>query len=91
VKWAEADLPAAFGWTQKYLKGKERVEQGAELFTHASAKDFDGVLTVWKELPDGILKGKALEAIRRGTPAGREQEFKAFPESLPEEERRYTW
>lgn len=89
VKWAETDFPAAFGWTQKYLKGKERVEQGAELFKHAAAKDFDGVLTVWKELPEGVLKEEALGAIRRGTPAGREQEFKAFSESLPEEERRY--
>jgi|GEM_PF-1875649 len=82
VKWVEADFPAAFGWSQKYLKGKERVKRGAELFRHAAAKDFDGALIVWKELPEGVLKEEALGAIRRGTPAGREQDLNAVIEGV---------
>jgi hypothetical protein len=78
----EADFPAAFGWSQKYLKGKERVKQGAEFFRHAAAKDFDGALIVWKELPEGVLKEEALGAIRRGTPAGREQDLNAVIEGV---------
>jgi len=88
-QWAEKDLPTAFQWTQSHLKGRERVEAGANLFKNAAAKDFDKALATWKELPEGFLKAKALAAIQQGTPAGREPDFKEVIESLSDEEREY--
>jgi len=85
--WAKTDLSAALEWTQDHLKGKNRVERGAELFGYAAAGDFDPTLDLWHSLPDGYLKIRAAGAIANHAPADRKADAQAVLDSLSEHDR----
>jgi len=85
--WAKTDLAGALEWTQDHLKGKNRVERGAELFGYAAAGDFDATLDLWQSLPDGYLKIRAAGAIANRAPADRKADAQAVLESLSEHDR----
>lgn len=81
--WAKRDLTGAFAWSQAHLKGKNRVEKGAELFEYAAGQDLDNALRVWQELPEEILKDRSGEALSKGAPAERKKEAEELVRSQP--------
>ena len=86
--WAKRNLSEALEWAQTYLKGRSRIDCGAELFKGAAEVDFDSALRVWQTLPDSILKARAAGAIRRGAPEARKADAAALLESLSEHQRK---
>jgi hypothetical protein len=72
--WAGRDLPAALKWTQENMPGMQGAKRAAGLFRCAAATNFDLALRTWQSLPDGMLKGKAVESLLEGAPADREAE-----------------
>ena len=82
--WAKTDLTQALAWSQTHLKGKNRVEQSAQLFEPAASADFDTALRIWQTLPEGELKIRAAKALSKGAPPERKPHAEAFIHSLPE-------
>ncbi len=79
---AKRDLTKALSWTQAHLKGKARVERGAELFEFAASNNFDATIAVWQTLPDSFLKARAAGAISRGAPPDRKPDVESMLQSL---------
>ena len=89
--WAEADLPVALDWVQAHLKGANRVEAGAQLFSDLAEKNFDEALRVWQSLPDTMLKARAAGAIWHHAPPARREEALALLDSLSRRGRRVAF
>lgn len=56
------------------LKGKSRVERGAQLFRAGAEANFDAALVIFHRLPDGQMKREAAHEIRIGAPEPRKAE-----------------
>jgi hypothetical protein len=63
--WARRDLTAALDWALARLKGLRRVECLEKFFQVAVSQDREAALRVWQAMPEGCLKERAAEAIRR--------------------------
>ena len=83
--WVKRDLTGALDWTLAHVKGKSRIERGAGLFEYAASQDLDNALRVWQELPEGILKDRAAEALSKGAPAERKQEVEELVRGQPDQ------
>ncbi len=86
-EWAGRDPAAAVAWAQQNLKGEQRLEGTAQLFSAGAAQDFAATLRVWQSLPDGILKAHATGHLAAGAPEARKAETEALLESLPPTDR----
>ena len=86
-EWAGRDPAAAVAWAQQNLKGLQRLEGTAQLFSAGAAQDFAATLRVWQSLPDGILKAHATGHLVAGAPEARKAETEALLESLPPTDR----
>ena len=86
-EWAGRDPAAAVAWALQNLKGQQRLEGTAQLFSAGAAQDFAATLRVWQSLPDGILKAHATGHLAAGAPEARKAETEALLESLPPTDR----
>jgi hypothetical protein len=81
-EWAQRDPAAAIAWAQQHLKGEQRVNGTAQMFSAGAEKNFDATLQLWQSLPDGILRARAAGHLAAGAPAERKAEVDALMESL---------
>jgi hypothetical protein len=81
-EWAQRDPDAAIAWAQEHLKGEQRVNGTALMFSAGAAGNFDATLQLWQSLPDGILRARAAGNLAAGAPADRKAEVDALLESL---------
>lgn len=81
-EWVQRDPAAAIAWAQQHLKGKQRVDGTAPLFSAGAAENFDATLQVWQSLPDGILRARAAGHLAGWAPASRKAEMDALMDSL---------
>ncbi len=81
-EWAQRDPAAAIAWAQQHLKGEQRVNGTAQMFSAGAEKNFDATLQLWQSLPDGILRARAAGHLAAGAPAERKAEVDALLESL---------
>jgi hypothetical protein len=81
-EWARQDPAAAIAWAQEHLKGFERVNGTAQLFSAGAEKNFDVTLAIWNSLPDGVLRARAAGNLAAGAPPAHKPEMGALLNSL---------
>ena len=81
-EWAQRAPAAAIAWAQQHLKGEQRVNGTAQMFSAGAERNFDATLQLWQSLPDGILRARAAGNLAAGAPAERKEAVDALLESL---------
>lgn len=81
-EWAQRDPAAAVAWVQQHLKGEQRVNGTAQMFSAGAAGNFDATLQLWNALPGGILRARAAGHLAAGAPSDRKEDVDALMASL---------